>query len=75
MSGSFLDQGEKTSKVILDKVCQPSLGTSVPTVRTPNWSRPMGFYPPAIRCMAVLPYPQVCYVFLNVLNRINLFLG
>ena len=26
-------------------MCIPPLGTSVPTVRTPNWSRPMGFYP------------------------------
>ena len=27
------------------KVSPPSLGTTVPTGRTPNWSRPMGFYP------------------------------
>ena len=26
-------------------MCQPSLGTSVPTVRTPKWSKLMGFYP------------------------------
>ena len=26
-------------------MCPPSLGTGVPTVRTPDWSRPMGFYP------------------------------
>ena len=31
------DQGGMTSKV-----CSPSLGTSVPTVRTPNWSNPWG---------------------------------
>ena len=34
-----------TSKVFGGKVCPSSLGTSVPTVRTPDWSRPMGFYP------------------------------
>ena len=34
-----------TSKVLWSKVCQPSLGTSVPTVRTPDRSRPMAFYP------------------------------
>ena len=28
------------SKVMKGKVCPPSLGTRVPTVRTPNWSRP-----------------------------------
>ena len=34
-----------TSKVLCSKVCPASLGTSVPTVRTPDWCRPMGFYP------------------------------
>ena len=33
-----------TSKVLSGKVCPPSLGTSAPTVRTLDWSRPMGFY-------------------------------
>ena len=28
-----------------DKVCPPFLGRVAPTVRTPNWSRPMAFYP------------------------------
>ena len=37
---AYYSRGEMTSKV-----CLPSLGTSVPTVRTPDWSRPMGFYP------------------------------
>ena len=26
-------------------MCLPSLGTNEPTVRTSDWSRPMGFYP------------------------------
>ena len=39
-------------------MCLPSLGTSEPTVRTPSWSRPMGFYP----SLQGLPYPYVCYV-------------
>ena len=34
-------------------MCLPSLGTSEPTVRTPDWSRPMGFYP----SLQGLPYP------------------
>ena len=34
----FLDQGAMASKVMRDKVCPPSLGTSVSTVRTPSWS-------------------------------------
>ena len=43
-------------------MCPPSLRTSMPTVRTPEWSRPMGFYP----SLQGLPYPQVCYVCLFV---------
>ena len=43
-SGGFLHQGGMAGKVLKDKVCPPSLGTSVLTVRTRNWSRPMGFY-------------------------------
>ena len=43
-------------------MCLPSLGTSVPTVRTPDWSRPMGLYP----SLQGLPYPYVCYVCLCV---------
>ena len=43
-------------------MCLPSLGTSEPTVRTPDWSRPMGFYP----SLQGLPYPSVCYVCLCV---------
>ena len=43
-SGGFLDQGGMASKVLKDKVCPPSLGTSVPTVGSPNWSRPIGQY-------------------------------
>ena len=43
-NGGFLDQGGMASKVMKDKVCPPSLGTSVPTIRSPNWSGPMGFY-------------------------------
>ena len=30
----------------------------MPTVRTPEWSRPMGFYP----SLQGLPYPKVCYI-------------
>ena len=55
-NGGFLNQGGMTSKVMRDKVCPPSLGTSVPTVRTPHWSRPIGFYT-AKPYLAVLPYP------------------
>ena len=43
-------------------MCLPSLGTSELTVRTPDWSRPMGFYP----SLQGLPYPYVCYVCLCV---------
>ena len=43
-------------------MCLPSLGTSEPTVRTPDWSRSMGFYP----SLQGLPYPYVCYVCLCV---------
>ena len=43
-------------------MCLPPLGTSEPTVRTPDWSRPMGFYP----SLQGLPYPYVCYVCLCV---------
>ena len=43
-------------------MCLPSLGTSEPTVGTPDWSRPMGFYP----SLQGLPYPYVCYVCLCV---------
>ena len=43
-------------------MCLPSLGTSEPTVRTPEWSRPMEFYP----SLQGLPYPYVCYVCLCV---------
>ena len=43
-------------------MCLPSLATSEPTVRTPDWSRPMGFYP----SLQGLPYPYVCYVCLCV---------
>ena len=43
-NGGFLNQGGMASKVIRDKVCRAPLGTSVPAVRTPNWSRPMGLY-------------------------------
>ena len=37
-------------------MCLPSLKTSEPTVRTPDWSRPMGFY----SSLQGLPYPYVC---------------
>ena len=57
MNGGLLHQGGMTSKV-----CLPSLGTSEPTVRTPDWSRPMGFYP----SLQGLPYPYVCYICLCV---------
>ena len=43
-------------------MCLPSLGTSEPTVRIPDWSKPMGFYP----FLQGLPYPYVCYVCLCV---------
>ena len=43
-------------------MCLPSLGISKLTVRTPDWSRPMGFYP----SLQGLPYPYVCYVCLYV---------
>ena len=43
-------------------MCLPSLGTSEPTARTPDWSRPMGFYP----FLHGLPKPYVCYVCLCV---------
>ena len=43
-------------------MCLPSLGTSEPTVRTPDWSRPTGFYP----SLQGLPYAYVCYVCLCV---------
>ena len=43
-------------------MCLPFLGTSKPTVRTPDWSRSMGFYP----SLQGLPYPYVCYVCLCV---------
>ena len=43
-------------------MCLPSLGTGEPTVRTPDWSRPMGVYP----SLQGLPYPYVCYVCLCV---------
>ena len=48
-SVGFLDQGGTTTKVMRDRLCPPSLETRVPTVQTPNWSRPTGFYP-AWRC-------------------------
>ena len=44
------------------KQCPTSLGTSVPTFRTRDWSRPMGFYP----SLQGLPYPQVCFICLYV---------
>ena len=43
-------------------MCIPSLGTSEPTVRTPDWSRSKRFYP----SLQFLPYPEVCYVCLCV---------
>ena len=43
-------------------MCLCSLGTSKPTVRTPDWSRPLGFYP----SLPGRPYPYVCYVYLCV---------
>ena len=43
-------------------MCLPSFGTSEPTVGTPGWSRPMGFYP----FLQGLPYLYVCYVCLYV---------
>ena len=43
-------------------MCLPSLGTSEPTVRIPDWSRHMGSYP----SLQGLPYPYVCYVCLCV---------
>ena len=52
-NGGLLHHGEMTSKVLSGKVCLHSLGTSEPTVRTPDWSRPMGFYP----SLQGLPYP------------------
>ena len=36
--------GGNCKEGVEDKVCIPSLGTSVATVRTPNWSGPTGFY-------------------------------
>ena len=44
-----------TSKVLCGKVCLPSSWTEEPTFRTPDWSRPMGFYP----SLQVIPYPYV----------------
>ena len=61
-NGGLLQQGGMTSKVLGGKVCLPSLGTSEPTVRTPDWSRPMGLYP----SLEGLIYPYVCYVCLRV---------
>ena len=43
-------------------MCLPSLGTSEPKVRTPDWFKPMGFYP----FLQGLPYLYVCYIFLCV---------
>ena len=43
-------------------MCLPCLGTSEPTVRTPDWFRPMGFYP----SLQGLLYPYVCYICLCV---------
>ena len=43
-------------------MCLPSLGTGQFTVRTPDRSKPMGFYPSS----QGLPYPYVCYVCLCV---------
>ena len=43
-SGGFLDQGGMASTVMKGKVCPPTLGPSVPNVRTPYWSRPMAFH-------------------------------
>ena len=43
-------------------MCLPALGTSEPTVRTPDWCRSMGFYPSLLG----LPYTKVCYVCLCV---------
>ena len=57
--GQLLTRAETMSQ---GKVYLPSLGTSEPTVRTPDWSRPMGFYP----SLQGLPYPYVCYVCLCV---------
>ena len=56
MNGGCLDWGTRTTKVLRSKVCPPTLGTRVPTVRTPNWSRPVGVHP-AKPCLTVLPYP------------------
>ena len=61
-NGGFLEEGETAREVMRDKVCPPSLGTSVPTVWTPEWSRAMGFHP-AKPCLAVLPYPKCATYF------------
>ena len=42
-SGGLLYYGGVTSKVIIGKVWSHSFGTSVPTVGTPDWFRPVGF--------------------------------
>ena len=42
-----------TSKVLCSKGWPPSLGKSVPTVKTPDWFKPMGLYP----SLQGLPYP------------------
>ena len=55
ISDDLLDQGRMASKELRDTVCPPSLGTSLPIVRTLKWSRPMEHYR-ANSCLAVLPY-------------------
>ena len=55
ISDDFLDQGRMASKELRDTVCAPSLGTSLPIVRTLKLSSPMGHYR-AKPCLAVLPY-------------------
>ena len=64
MNDGFLDHKGMVSKVLRSKVCPPSLGTSVPTVRTRNWSTTIGFYP-AKPCLTVLYHTPKCtmYVF------------
>ena len=43
----------KIYRALIKDIFLPSLGTSEPTVRTPDWSRFMGFYP----SLQGLPYP------------------
>ena len=52
---------DQSSQVMKGKVCPLSLHRSVPTVTTPNWSSPRGFYP-SLRCY----HPPKCATYVCV---------